>query len=111
MTPLVDPGNLLKLIVRPPDFFSIPHYMNLMGRAKIIWSHCRDMRVEVSTGLIKYIIPVHIEQLSKELGEFVKAEKQEGQVVVYYRRMQPPVVDPVSREHEKPMCDPFKVMF
>ena len=95
--------------------------MNLMGRAKVIWSHCRDMRVDVSKGLIKYTIPTYTEHLSGELGEFVKAEKQEGQVVIYYRRAIPPVIDPVStegttegttgREQEKPRTDPFKVVF
>jgi hypothetical protein len=69
------------------------------------------MRVEVSQGLIKYIVPAHTEQLSKELGDFIKAEKQEGQVVIYYRRLHPPVIDPVSREEEKPRADPFKVIF
>jgi len=59
----------------------------MMGRARILWSHTRDMRVDISNTLIKYTIPALDEVNEKELGDFIKAEKQGHFVVVYYQRL------------------------
>jgi hypothetical protein len=85
--------------------------MNLMGRAKILWSHTRDMRVDVSKGLIKYSIPTG----NEVLGDFVKAEKKGDRVVIYYRNtpaLSEPTdvkIDTAAREPILP--DPFRMSF
>jgi hypothetical protein len=86
--------------------------MNLMGRAKTLWSHCRDMRVDVSKGLIKYTIP----RGNEILGDFVKAEKQGSHVVIYYTNV--PDVQETKDHSSTPRGppgstekDPFKVVF
>lgn len=82
-----------------------------MGRAKTLWSHTRDMRVDVSKGLVKYTVPVG----NEALGDFVKAEKKDNSVVIYYRNAPavPEVnVDSASREPViATIPDPFRVSF
>jgi len=85
-----------------------------MGRAKTLWSHTRDMRVDVSKGLVKYTVPVG----NEVLGDFVKAEKKGGSVVIYYRNA--PAVPDIKIDtasgtfgaaREPILVDPFKVSF
>lgn len=92
--------------------------MNLMGRAKTLWSHTRDMRVDVSRGLVKYTVPIG----NETLGDFVKAVKHGPVVVIYYRNVPATVterrtecvqkIDTASREPALvTIPDPFKVVF
>jgi len=85
-----------------------------MGRAKTLWSHTRDMRVDVSKGLVKYTVPVG----NEVLGDFVKAEKKGGSVVIYYRNASgtfgAPAVPDIKIDtaaREPILVDPFKVSF
>jgi len=77
-----------------------------MGRAKILWSQVRDCRVDVSKSLFKYTIPTIQEHTSGEIGKFIKSEKQDGFIVLYYQRIirEEPVmtINPL---------DPFKMTF
>jgi hypothetical protein len=73
----------------------------MMGRAKILWTHTRDIEVEVSKALIKYRIPVYNEKT--DIGNFVKAEKKDGMLNIYYQRNIP--------EDEKSEEDKFKISF
>lgn len=80
-----------------------------MGRAKTLWSHCRDMRVDVSKGLIKYTIP----RGNETLGDFVKAEKQGSHIVIYYTNVPDKQEIPEGQDAPRgdPGLDPFKVVF
>ena len=67
----------------------------------ILWSHTRDINVEVRKHTIKYSIPVYTEIQTGELGEFIRADKRNGFIDVIYGRKEPPAtVNPVSREPE-----------
>ena len=67
-----------------------------MGRVKILSSEPRTATVDMSAGLIKYIIPID----GEEVGNFIKAEKKDKEIVIYYQRIikpEEPTVDPVNK--------------
>jgi len=79
--------------------------MRITEAIKVLWSHTRDIHVEVRKHTIKYSIPTYTERLTGELGEFIRADKRDGFIDVIYGRREPPAeriqcatVNPVSRQ-------------
>jgi hypothetical protein len=60
--------------------------MALNSFSKHLWSHVRDVRIDVYQTTIKYTIPVMKEQGSGELGSFIKQEISDGWITLYYKR-------------------------
>ena len=75
--------------------------MRITEAIKVLWSHTRDIHVEVRKHTIKYSIPTYTERQTGELGEFIRADKRDGFIDVIYGRKEPPaVIDPISRQAE-----------
>ena len=75
--------------------------MRITEAIKVLWSHTRDIHVEVRKHTIKYSIPTYTERQTGELGDFIRADVRGGFIVVIYGRKEPPaVINPVSREPE-----------
>jgi len=53
-----------------------------MGRAKILMSHTRNMRMEMASKFYRYSIPFNGEK--KNLGNFVSAEIKDHELVVIF---------------------------
>jgi hypothetical protein len=66
-----------------------------MGRVKILSSQPSSASIDISAGLVKYTIPIG----TAELGNFIKAEKKDGEIIVYFQRIikEEPAVDPQDK--------------
>jgi hypothetical protein len=53
-----------------------------MGRAKILTSQENTLSVVETSCNIKYIIPLPIDNV----GEYIKMEKKDGQVIIYFTK-------------------------
>jgi len=55
------------------------------GVSKIIWSHVRDMRVDMSKDIIRYSIPV----IQEKPDAFIRVEKTAYEILVYFVNKDP----------------------
>ena len=73
--------------------------MRVVEAMKLLWSHSRDIHVEVRKNTIKYIIPTYSERHTGELGDFIRADKVDAFLHITYARKEPSVeIDKVARE-------------
>lgn len=62
---------------------------------RLIWSHCRDIYVNVLEKTIKYSIPIYSED--GMVGKLLKANVDYGRLTLVFERKDPPKTQEVKR--------------